>query len=56
MSVTDINKKIIITDCLTGKVIVSLPYDIISCSTLESIIEDVTQDYLQDGFMVKTGY
>lgn len=56
MSVTDINKKIIITDCLTGKVIVSLPYDIISCNTLESVIEDVTQDFLDNGFMVKTGY
>lgn len=54
MSVTD--KKIIITDCLTGNVIVALPHDIISCSTLESIIEDVTQDYLDNGFMVKTGY
>lgn len=56
MSVTDINKKIIITECLTGKVIVALPYNTISCSTLESIIEDITQDYLENGFMVKTGY
>lgn len=56
MSVCDIDKKIIITDCLTGKVIVSIPYSLVSTDTLQCIIEDVTEDYLEDGFMIKTGY
>lgn len=56
MSVTDINKKILITDCLSGKVLVSVPYDIISYSTLDSIVSNVLADYLDNGIMIKLGY
>lgn len=55
MSVTDLQKQIIITDCLTGKIIVSLPYSLLSSSSLQSIVEDVLDEYLDNGFMVKIG-
>lgn len=55
MSVTDLQKQIIITDCLTGKIIVRLPYSLLSTDTLQCIVEDVLDEYLDNGFMVKIG-
>lgn len=56
MSVRDNDKKIIITECLTGKVIAICPYDDVSTFTLQYILFDMVKAYIDKGVMIKIGY
>lgn len=58
MSVNDINKQLIITSCLTGKVICVIPYFLYSRQTILQVLSDITNSYIfddEEGFQIKFG-
>lgn len=59
MSIRDYNKMIVITDCMTGKVIQQLDYELYSTHAITSVVEDIMDRYVFDnehGISVKVGY
>lgn len=59
MSVKDINKSLIISDCITGEVIDVIPYDLYNEITIKEMLYDIYYEYVvrnEHGYMVKYGY
>lgn len=54
MSVKNINKEILITNCLNGNIVARFPYDIIdNTETFKNVIATITMDYIEFGLIIK---
>lgn len=54
MSVRNINREILVTNCLNGNIVARFPYDIIeSTETFKNLIATLTYNYLEFGLIIK---
>lgn len=54
MSVKNINKEILVTNCLNGNIIARFPYDIMdNAETFKNLIATLTYNYIEFGLMIK---